>query len=554
MTTNCKCVMPPEVWEYIAIVRKGEYLVCKDQLLFCDLVEKSFRDDDIYVNYEKLGKYLAYERFFPFKLFPWEKCLFVLHCCTFWAADNTPRWTDLFLYVARGAGKNGYLAFEDFCLLTPTNGIKNYDIDLCATSQEQAKRSFDDIHEILESNPKFFERHFYWNSEIIRNRKTNSVLRYRTSNAKTKDGGRPGKVDYDERHAYENYAQIEVFEGGKGKIAHPRSTIATTEGRVRGGPLDDDKALAEQILRGEVEDNGFLPFMCHIESAEEAHDPDCWHKANPSLRYLPELQRIYKKQYQEYKMNPMARMEFLIKRCNWVGESEEAPAVKWENILACNKVVPDLTGHSCVAGIDYAKTSDFVSAGLLFLVNDEYYWITHTWVCTHSADLQRIKPPLRDWETLGFLTFVDAPEISPDIPAEWLEMQASKYNIVKVGIDLYRYTLLTKSLRDHGFDADKNGADNIKLIRKSNQMLNAPKIDSAFVNHRVSWGDNPLMRWFTNNACIKTNKDGNITFEKIEPKSRKTDGFMAFVSAFCVSDELEEYYNDDDFEVEVIGF
>ena len=29
--------------------------------------------------------------------------------------------------------------------------------------------------------------------------------------------------------------------------------------------------------------------------------------------------------------------------------------------------------------------------------------------------------------------------------------------------------------------------------------------------------------------------------EKIEPKSRKTDGFMAFVAAFIVSDRLEPY-------------
>lgn len=32
-----------------------------------------------------------------------------------------------------------------------------------------------------------------------------------------------------------------------------------------------------------------------------------------------------------------------------------------------------------------------------------------------------------------------------------------------------------------------------------------------------------------------------FTFEKIEPKSRKTDGFMAFVAAFIVSDRLEPY-------------
>ncbi len=35
--------------------------------------------------------------------------------------------------------------------------------------------------------------------------------------------------------------------------------------------------------------------------------------------------------------------------------------------------------------------------------------------------------------------------------------------------------------------------------------------------------------------------NGNITYGKIEPKSRKTDPFKAFVAGMCFSDELEKY-------------
>ena len=45
------------------------------------------------------------------------------------------------------------------------------------------------------------------------------------------------------------------------------------------------------------------------------------------------------------------------------------------------------------------------------------------------------------------------------------------------------------------------------------------------------------MRWYCNNS--KEEKVGvNIIYGKIEPDSRKTDGFKAFVQAFCVSDVL----------------
>ena len=71
-------------------------------------------------------------------------------------------------------------------------------------------------------------------------------------------------------------------------------------------------------------------------------------------------------------------------------------------------------------------------------------------------------------------------------------------------------------------------------------MQISPVITSAFNNHKIIWGDNPLMRWYCNNSCMITSQAGNITYGKIEPKSRKTDGFKAFVAAMCGSVDLED--------------
>jgi phage terminase large subunit-like protein len=72
-------------------------------------------------------------------------------------------------------------------------------------------------------------------------------------------------------------------------------------------------------------------------------------------------------------------------------------------------------------------------------------------------------------------------------------------------------------------------------------MRRVPVITSNFVGHRYIWGDSPVMRWMTNNAKTVTSAAGNITYGKIEPKSRKTDTFKAFVFAECVSDVLDAY-------------
>ena len=142
---------------------------------------------------------------------------------------------------------------------------------------------------------------------------------------------------------------------------------------------------------------------------------------------------------------------------------------------------------------------------------------------------------------------IDEPEISPDIPVAWVESMGLRYNLVMGGIDHFRYTLLAKAFTGHGFDPDRKKG-NLKLTYSPEQSMVAPIISSAFLNRKIVWGDNMLMRWYTNNAIRIIDKRGNITYGKIEPKSRKTDGFMALVAAFIVAqikrDELI-YYNMD---------
>ncbi len=537
MTSYKKLI--PEIQDYIDLGRSGVIEVCKEQLLLCDYVEKCFNDENLFIDEEQLKKYLGLQKYFPFELLEWEVFCFTLHNCTY-SKPGILRWPDLFILVGRGAGKNGYLAFEDFCLISQYNKVKKYHIDICANSEEQAMTSFNDVYDVLEENKTKLEKHFTWNKEVIKNKKTGSELRFRTSNAKTKDGGRQGKVDFDEYHQYEDYKTINVFLTGLGKKADPRTTITTTNGDVRDGPLDKLIARSEQILNGAIDDNGMLPFICKLDDEKEVDKPKMWDKANPSLHHFPHLQAEMKKEYINYKDDPISNSAFMTKRMNIPKGNKDVEVTSWENILATNQDIPDLTGCTCIAGIDYMKTTDFLCAGLLFKYNGKYIWISHSWVCESSNDLGRIKAPLREWEEAKFLTFISGPEIPPDIPARWLAEQAQKYNVTTMWMDNYRYTLLAKALRDAGFDTDKKGANNIRLTRPSNEMLIAPVITSAFVNHNIVWGDNPLMRWYTNNTCMITSQAGNITYGKIEPKSRKTDGFKAFIAAMCGSTDLED--------------
>lgn len=536
---------------YLDIVRSGITEVCREQVLLADLIEKTFATEDLFLDEEQLERYMGLQRYFPYKLLPWESFLFALHNCVY-TTEGDLRWPCLVVVVGRGAGKNGYLAFEDFALITPINGVPNYDIDIFATSEDQAKATFVDIWTLLEENADYFHRYYDWTKEEIRNKKTNSRIRFHTSAAKTKDGGRPGKVDFDEVHAYENSKLIDVVVTGLGKKKHPRRTYITTQGDVRDGPLDKLLEVALRVLTGEESDDGWLYFICRLDSDAEINDPSKWGKANPSL-YDPnrrELLREIQLEYKEYLRDPAGHRAFAVKRMNRPQGDREHEVTSWENIKAACRPLPpseDLEGRPAVFGVDYASTQDFVAAGILILLDEDYVWITHTWVCAQSSSLHRIRFPLAEAEARGELTMVDAPEIAPDVPVAWVAEMGTRYNLIMGGIDHFRYTLLSKAFAAFGFDPDrKNG--NLKLTYSPEQSMVAPVISSAFLNQRIVWGDSMMMRWYTNNAIRILDKKGNISYGKIEPKSRKTDGFMAFVMAMIVvqikRDELI-YYNTD---------
>ena len=531
--------IPAEILDYMAFIKSGEHPMNKERLQLVDLLERIFKEEEIYFNHVQLQKYFSYQKYFPFDLIPWEKFLFALHNCTY-KKNGQPRFPDLFILCGRGAGKNGYLAFEGFCQISPANDIAYYHVDICATSEDQARTSFDDIHDILE-DPKQtakLKKFFYWTKEEIQCRSTKSKLKFRTNNAKGKDGLRSGSVFFDEVHAYENYENINVFTTGLGKKPHPRRTYATTNGDVRGGVLDNLIEKSEKILCGQMPDMGFLPFICKLDNKEEVTDENNWHKANPSYYAFPNLQEEIRREYADFVIDPIINNAFMTKRMNVPQGNKDTEVTSWENIMKTKGELPDLTHKSCVLGIDYSKTTDFVSAFLLFKgKKGMYYGIHHSWFCTACNDKARIKLPLDQMAQMGILTIVDDVEISPDVVGDWVREQSLKYHIEKVAIDNYRYTVLAKVLRDIGFDANDK---QVKMVRPSDIMQVVQKISSTFIGGKLIVGDDPMFRWATNNTKLIPAPNNNFKYDKIEPKSRKTDPFMAFVAAMTIEEELPD--------------
>ena len=544
-------IIPEPIQEYLDMIdTESEHLVCNDQRKFLEMIQKIFDEEDLICDDARFNKYMTYQKYFPFSLLPWERCLFYLHTCLF-KQNGLPRFSDEFILVGRGSGKNGYLSFLSFCMITPTNGIQEYDIDISANSEEQAKTSFMDIWNILE-NPKWrdkMKKNFKWNREEIINLKTNSKIKYRTNSPKGKDGLRTAMVCFDEVHQYQNWENINVFTTGLGKKPHPRRIYITTQGDVRDAVLDELLEKSLDILDGKIEDGGFLPFICRLDNKEEVHSESCWFKANPTLYVNEGLLEQMRKEYQDYKLNPIVNKSFIDKRCNLPQMHTMAAITHYDNIKATNQPIPyeELKGLYCVIGLDYSTISDTVGVAICVKKNCKYYFITHTFMNKNSKDLPKIKAPLNEWSDMGLLTFTDGVENDPHDVFQWIQDTVEKYELMVDGIamDTYRLSLMKKSMEEFNYDYDDK--EFTKLVRPSDIMLAIPLIDSLFNNKKLIVGDSPIVRWSMNNTQLLPKQNGNFIYEKIDPFRRKNDVFMAIVNAIIISDRLTDWDDVDPF-------
>lgn len=536
-----------EVQEWIDIVEQDKIRCCEEQHLLVAHIKKCFETEDIYTDTEQLGNYIRIiEKYLPFKLFPWEKFVIALHDCTYWTETKQPRWPDLFCMTGRGAGKDGMIAAESLCLSSQYNGIREYDVDICANNEEQALRPVQDLKMAFEEPKvtKQIKRFYHWTKERIVALKTRSIIRGRTNSPKGKDGLRSGIVIFNEIHQYQNYDNINVFTTGLGKKKHPRRSYYTTNGDVREGPLDDILEDGEDSLRAGSDDNGMLYFICKLNKKEDVHDEANWTMANPSLPYLPHLQQETRKEYREWVKSPERLSAFISKRMNLTEQAKEGAVTSWDCIAATNKPIPDLTGRSCTVGIDYAKTTDWVAVNVHFKDGDKRYDINKAWICGESKDIPRIKAPWREWaKTPTMLEYVDDVEIHPETVAAYVKTVAQRYKVEQVAIDSYRYTLMADALSKVGFSPQRK---NLILVKQTDILKVVPVIDHCFIHGYFHWGDNPVLRWATNNTkLIRYGRNvgadkGSFVYAKIEAKSRKTDPWMALVASMVCESEIKE--------------
>lgn len=538
--------------QYIRMYHSGKIVLNEDRKKLLSLVEDVImQDDSLYFDDKQINQCIQFieKWYFPTKEF--QRFIipffFLRHKDT-----NLLYYNAYLLLVGRGGGKNGLISGLANYFISELNGVPNYNVSVVANSEEQAMTSITEVYNKVNSSDTL-QKAFKAGVSQIKSKRTNSIFKYRTSNGNTKDGLRDGCVIFDEIHQYEDNNNVKVHISGLGKVADPREIYIGSDGYIRDGFLDKKLEMARKVLDRKAPADLIFPFICKLDKREEVDDQSMWEKANPMLSkpvqgYALTLLSEIKREYNALVFEPSGTEEFMTKRMDMPSSGEENAVAPYEEIK--KTAVPIdyemIKGRECIGAVDFASIRDFTGCILTFRHDGKYISIKHSFARKAFVDkyygysrtddkFKKIAPPIAKWEEEGLLTIVDEPTIDPQMIVDWFSEQSKLYNIKEIVIDNFRADLLRRFFEEAGFE--------VEVIRNPTAIsaLLAPRVEDGFANHKFVWGDDPLMRWYTNNVYVTIDKKGNKNFSKKDEKRRKTDGFMAFVYSLYRADDLDDY-------------
>lgn len=540
------------VEEYINLWKSGKIKLNKERIMLIEYLQQHILNrEDLYFDDKMIDNCIRFGEKWYFPLSIFQKFLIAFIFLYHKKNDRVFYRKHLWM-LGRGGGKNGLISVVTHFLTSQLHGIKEYNVSIVANSEEQAKTSFEETYNVI-GRSGTLKALFSRTKEKITCKKTGAILKFRTSNGETKDGLRDGAVVFDEIHQFESNKDVRVHISGLGKKPNPREFYIGTDGYVRDGFLDTTKALAIKVLKGEARSNAIFPFICKLNDENEVNDQDNWEMANPMLcyprsSYAQSLFDTIMEEFEALEDDPTNREEFMTKRMNLPVTDLERSVAKWEEIMATEQPMPNLLNKECIGCLDFASIRDFAACGLVFKHEGKYPFITHSFARKEFVDKfysyskkqdaemagKKKFAPIKEWENQGLLSVVEGETIDPQKVVDWFVEMRKFYNIKKIIADNFRMEVLRPLFIKAGFE--------VEVIRnpKAIHSLLAPRVELGFANRLFIFGDNPLMRWYTNNVLVSIKKDGNKEYLKKEPVRRKTDGFQAFVCGLYRIDEISE--------------
>jgi phage terminase large subunit-like protein len=373
-------------------------------------------------------------------------------------------------------------------------------------------------------------------------RRTRSMYRVVSAEAKTKHGPNISGIVFDELHVQPNRELWDTLTAGVASRKQPLIVAITTAGYDRESICWEQHEYAQRVIRNPKTDTSFLGVIFAAGEKDDWTSPKTWAKANKSLgttitkEYLAgECARA--KQSPAYQ-NTFQRLHLNI----WTSQEE-----RWIPMEAWNKCgqpvdVESLKGKACYGGLDLASSVDIAALVLDFPDEDgNHTFLPFFWVPAANIRERGLKDRVdyEVWARQGYITATPGNVIDYAHIRAKVEELAKTYDLREVAFDRWGAVQITQELSDAGITVAPFGQGYASMTPPTKELL------KLLLSGKIRHGGNPVMSWMADNVMVRQDPAGNIKPDKARSRE-KIDGIVAMIMALdrAMRDKSSSIFDD----------
>lgn len=465
----------------------------------------------------------------PFSMLPWQEQ--IIRDVYGTVRDETPeirQYNTAYIEIPKKQGKSelaAAIALKQLC----ADSEWRAEVYGCAADRQQASIIYDVAVDMVKQNRELSKR-----IKLLPSVKrmlyipTGSIYQVLSAEVATKHGLNVSACVFDELHTQPNRALFDVMTQGSGDArAQPLWVFLTTAGTDRNSICWEVHQKAKDILEGRKKDPRFYPVIYGLDDGEDWQDEKNWYKANPSLGYTIDIEKV-RDAYRKALETPADEAMFRQLRLNqWVKNSVRWMRMdKWD---ACGRDVDldSLRGRTCYAGLDLSSTSDLTAFVLVFPPEDDgepYLCVPFFWLPKEQMDLRvkRDHVMYDEWAGYGHIMLTEGDTIDYSAIKQFILETAEKFDVEEIAFDRWEATMLVQELEDEGLNMVRFGQGFKDMSPPTKELMR------MVLRGELAHDKNPVLRWNMDNVYIRLDPAGNEKIDKSK-STEKVDGAVALV-------------------------
>jgi len=490
----------------------------------------------------------------PFEALPWQ--IKLTRDLFGWKrkADGLRRFRELFMEIAKGAGKSPWLAAIGLYMLL-ADGEAAAEIYSIATDEFQAGVTFVNGKKFVEKSPELSRMCIV--KEFTIEAPNDSKWRILAGTAEGKHGLRPSCILADEAHEWPNSKLYDNMFANLTKRSQPLGLVATNAGGDMQSICRQLHDRAMKVETGESRVENLYSCIYAAGKDDDWREEATWRKANPSLGHtisVDAYRDLVTGAIENPRLEPGVRRFYL---SQWIeGADKWLNMGHWDKCAGELPPLAELKTLPCYLALDLSLSDDASCLSQLWIGADKLYVRVRHWIPAATALKyeQRDQTPWSEWARLGAVKLLRSETIDDAAQgriAKLIGKIATRHQVKALAYDRWRASKVVSLVEKAGLPCI--------AVRQDYSGLSAAciEVERRLKARTIVIEANPLLRWEAANVEVQADNNGNIRPIKEAAKgsykgtrSKKIDGIVAIVMAVAQairhdlgSDDEADKYN-----------